>query len=287
MNIHLARIARFEWDVTRGRRDLVIVFVAFTIYLLCTSVLAIPAPTPPDSIPSLPAGLEDPVARLRLGFDLWSSVGTVFGNSFGAIAIVSGLLTCWIVGAEFDTGTIRTRLVADRSRLRLLVGKLLVGATIGTISACGGLLAGLLVAPLGAAVGSLPFEGLPTFDPGVVTALLVVMLVSLLAVTGALAITFLVRSAVLSGVVFLAAVFVLSSLTDLVADPDVAQWLPAYVFAGLLHSASPAGSNPIPSGAGILFPPAPPLVDVLLVVGWTVLLVCLAYAALRTRDVPT
>ncbi|MBI3751738.1 MAG: ABC transporter permease subunit [Chloroflexi bacterium] len=247
----------FEWRVGRRRRDVAVLLLALTPILLARELLLLPAPTPPGVGPELPAGGVDPVVLLQRGYQLWASVGSVSLDAFPIGAVCTGLLSCWLVASEFDTGTIRTRLVRDSSRPRLLVGKAALGLALSGLVAASTVLVGVAVPPAAHGLGLLPYVDAEAFDLGVIGTLAALVAVNVWAAATGLLFAVLVRSVILSAASFVGAWAVVATLPSVGLPPEVTRWMPTELINALLAAGAPAGSNHASMSGAAFFAPVP------------------------------
>ena len=285
-----------EWLRLRGRRDLLILVVALPLLVivgLVSSFLSISGSFSwgPPGTPAPPEVLAE-IARRQAGYAFPADITTAFG--FGPIlALVGILLGAFVVGAEFDAGTLRGALLANGRRERFLAARWVSLITLMWLLVVEVTLAGL------AASGILVVLGEHLSDPGVsllgALASVAVWLGAgpLLVVLGATA-ALLARST--AGGILLAFVYAFAELLlngAPIFREGVLQAVKGISLSGsvtwLAMAAQDAGRPTLPAGGfgdvSEFFPPVPAEVSALALLAWLVGLSVLAAWRMRGLDV--
>jgi ABC-2 type transport system permease protein len=197
------------------------------------------------------------------------AIGTLSGSVI-LMAVLMLVLGVQLVAQEYRFGTIRTTFTAVPLRERVLVAKVLVGASVGAATALASFAGALVVVRivLASRDHDLPIDG------QVLDTALGFVVVGALAVAFGVAVGAITRNPAFGITVVLVALFVVEPLIPVFTIDEVARWLPL---------TSLGGSMPHNESDGLqVFTPW--YVSALVFTGWTALLLVLGAVLTDRRD---
>lgn len=272
---------RLWWIRIWVRRETIAALIFFALLIAARELLAVRGLALIDA----PEGADLGPAESLAGYSVPASVGTVVLDSLPLLLAAAGFLTCWVIGTEFASGTVRTALVADPRRARYVISRLLVAAALSEVCLASVVLIAMVMPLLAVMVGvSIP--------PGVAAASdRTVLFVGLAAfgvlfpVASAGLVTTIVRSPLLAIAAFLGLAVVVGLASQL-GIQEMKFLLPTSALLDSLSQTAPAGSLIPPPSSTVLFGEAPSLGAAVGVLSlWIVGLALAAMAVFRLRDI--
>lgn len=279
----MSRILWFEWDRLRSRRDLYLMVVGFSVLILARESSAIQEVGAILNLPQIPPEAAAAQRQVLAAYSIGSSVGTVVDNSAVLVFLVAGFLTCWTLGGEFASGTVRTALLSDPRRGRYLIGRLIGASAVAILCLVAAAAIGASMPTVAAAAGLDVGTSALTVQTAVF--LSAAVLVVLLSVSLATLMTVLVRSPALAAFAFLAAV-AFGQVLDQPALPDsLRNVLPARAISELLAATAPTGAM-LPGGGSFAGEtPSSQAAPALVLMVWSIALVLGASALFASKDI--
>ena len=234
------RILSFEWARLRGRRDLYFILAGFALLVLLREAIALRDISSLLNDPGIPLEAAEAQRQALAAYSASASIGTVVINSAILLFLLSGFLTCWTLGGEFTSGTVRTALMSDPRRPRYILGRLVGAAALAVVvvlvSAAVGATMPAVALSLAVDVG----ESAPTLQ--VLLFLGAAVLVALFAVSLAGVLTSTIRSPLLSSGAFLGAVSFGQLLDQPTLPVNIRNLLPMRAISMILESSAPTGA---------------------------------------------
>jgi hypothetical protein len=284
----LTTLFAVEWLRLHTRRDIRVLLLGFAAFIFLRQVLAFAA----VATLNFPAGMEVPpellaeTERRLAGYSMPASIGTTFLDALPILFLFVGFLTCWAVGSEFSSGTVRTALVVNPNRVTYFVGRLIGSYVLAAIALVMTLLAGAALPFLGPTLGA-PLDPKPwSIDPSLIWFLAASGLAIALPVTLAALVTGVVRSPTLSMAAFVAVVGAGMLVSALDLPPTMRILLPVNALSAIVEGTAPVGAL-IPSGGGGQLDPdhSARIVGAFAAAAWSLGFVLLGLRVFIRRDV--